>query len=178
MFPDLIFPRPSTGDSVCQTLKSEKRLVQTILKVHESQCQDEDLNWSCHTGGVTGESNAGDRRAGLEAGPARGSPLQPDRRNGDGGGRRGLAAGMDLYWPAPYRPCPRPGGGPPQEPGPDPAPAEEDQDHKSLGRLPEQMTTRSLITLGDLRLRARIADISRHDCWQDPMFLSQFPAKN
>jgi len=39
------------------------------------------------------------------------------------------------------------------------------------------MTTVTLITKGDLRLRARIADISRHDCWHDPMFLSQFVAK-
>jgi len=39
------------------------------------------------------------------------------------------------------------------------------------------MTTVALITKGDLRLRARITDISRHDCWHDPMSSSQFVAK-
>ena len=39
------------------------------------------------------------------------------------------------------------------------------------------MTTVALITKGDLRLRARITDISRHDCWHDPMFSSQFVAQ-
>jgi len=39
------------------------------------------------------------------------------------------------------------------------------------------MTIVALITKGDLRLRARIADISRRDCWQYPMFLPQFLSK-
>jgi hypothetical protein len=39
------------------------------------------------------------------------------------------------------------------------------------------MTIVALMTKGDLRLRARIADISRRDCWQYPMFLPQFLSK-
>lgn len=39
------------------------------------------------------------------------------------------------------------------------------------------MTTVAFDNKGYLRLRARIADISRHDCWHNPFFLSQFVAR-
>jgi len=39
------------------------------------------------------------------------------------------------------------------------------------------MTTVALITKGHERLDVRIGDILYHDCWHDPIFVSQFMAK-